>query len=213
MAKFCVWCGKALIEDAKTCIACGKAVPISPNTINQQTVNDAKKQFANATAIIKEKSLKVAEQFNEDLKGINKARSKAFEDGKEGDGGSGIDKAKTLSKSFWGNLTGKQKGIVIGGLVLVIFIVAKLFSHSDSENFDGYSSASNSNVKSDPFDALQSAYYSFSPNCRQIFGESTSSLIVRVKDIRKSGANNSAGMGSVEGQLMLLRNNGCAPRK
>lgn len=90
------------------------SVPITSNTLKQQTVDDAKTKFASATSIIKEKNLKAAGQFNEELIGINEARSKAFEGVKEGASGSVIDRAKTLSRSF------KQKGIVIGVVVLVI---------------------------------------------------------------------------------------------
>ena len=240
MTKFCTSCGKELADDAKTCGACEKAVPIESSILNQQTIDDAKKKFANATSIIRDNSAKAAGQFREELKGINEARSRAFEEGKDGPSAGSIDKAKTLSKSFWLNLTGLQRAILIIFAVLLVGAPVFVYQHSGDENentdsekeyqtrqrtmrSDGRPAAifqadreakeharQKSGRGEDPYAELQTAYVGFDDRCRANFGSSTGELILEIRKIRNAGGTLSQGMGSVQGQLQMLKIQKCA---
>lgn len=76
---------------------------------------------------------------------------------------------------------------------------------------------SNENAKAeadrpDPLDQLESAYAAFDARCRQAAGANTLELIAQMRKLRRMGARPMQGIGSVEGQLAMLRNIGCAPR-
>jgi len=159
MAKFCGDCGKELAEDAKTCGTCGKAVPIASNILNQQTVDDAKKKFASATSMIREKSLKAAGQFREELKGINEARSKAAEEGKNGEEKEKLGQKNVFTKSFWEKLTLIQKCIVVGSLLLSLlllslFMISRISNHTESGN-SSTSNGSNTSASAGSVSSLE----------------------------------------------------------
>lgn len=156
---FCGACGSKLTEGAKNCGSCGKAVSSSVNIINQQTVDDAKKKLASATSAIVKASIKAAEQFHGEVKGINEARKNSFEEGKEINNKGKIEQTKAPSVSFWGKLTGKQKGIVIGGLLIVLFLGSKLTSESTSSG--DYRNRSNNQITQDPAALVQEAGETF----------------------------------------------------
>ncbi len=66
--------------------------------------------------------------------------------------------------------------------------------------------------RTDPVDTLRNAFRHFDSRCMKIAGQSTFELLRQVENYRRSGGNNNVGMGSVQGQLAMLRNIGCAPR-
>lgn len=169
MAKFCTRCGTALIEKSKICGVCGKAVPFGSKILNQQTIDESKNRNANTTSAMSEKDLKVKVQIREELKGINEARSKTFEECKAGNSKGILEQTKALSRSFWGNLTVRQKAIVVGSIVLIILIAAKMPSHSISESSNSQESINSgentSSRKPDPIAELNSKFYLISPQC------------------------------------------------
>ena len=184
MAKFCGDCGKELAEDAKTCGACGKAVPIASNILNQQTVDDAKKKFASATSVIKEKGLKAVGQFREELRGINEARSKAIEEGKDASDKSKIDQAKALTRSFWGKLTGKQKTILVASFILVIFIGFKSFSHVDVESTSDDDGGSVSSSSLGPIEELNAKFYAMGPRCPSVVKNAAIGNMAKIRELQ-----------------------------
>jgi hypothetical protein len=67
-------------------------------------------------------------------------------------------------------------------------------------------------VNIDPVDTLRNAFANFNSRCMEIAGQSTFELLTQMDNYRGAGGNITVGIGSVQGQLAMLRNIGCAPR-
>lgn len=118
---FCMQCGTKLEDKATACSLCSNPVPFTSSLINKKLVDDAKNKLQNFSSQLQGAVVKAAGNITQEAKEINEARIQAAEQSNLKEAENKKTAFINACLSFWSNLSGKQKGILIG-IPLFLFV-------------------------------------------------------------------------------------------